>query len=81
VDAGVIGGGRRAPVKWGRGKAKRALLAWNRCDKEEEEEEEERRRNEGKAMTVYLTVTLISLPSLPAPARDVLAMLRCQPAT
>ena len=78
VDTGVVGGGRRAPVKWRRGKAKRASLAWNRCD---DEEEEERRRNDGKATTVFLAVTVISLPSLPAPARDVLATLRHQPAT
>ena len=44
------------------------------CDNKEEEEER-------KAMTVYLSVTLILLPPLPAPARDVLAMLRRRPAT
>ena len=45
------------------------------CDNEEEEEE---RRHE--TMTVYSSVTLILLPPIPAPARDMLAMLRHQPA-
>ena len=29
MDAGVVGGGRMAPVEWGRGKAMRASLAHN----------------------------------------------------
>ena len=63
----------------GEGKGKGASLAWNQCD--DEEEEEERRKNDGEATTVYFAVTVISLPSLPAPARDVLATLRHRPAT
>ena len=46
------------------------------CDDKEEEEEQRR-----ETKTVYLSVTLISLPPLPAPARDVLAMVRRRPAT
>ena len=96
VDAGVVGGGRMAPVEWGRGKAMRASLAQNQyvttrrrrrrndarrwshpiCDDKEEEEEQQR-----ETTTVYSSVTLISLPPLPAPTRDVLATLRRQPAT
>jgi hypothetical protein len=49
------------------------------CDNKEEEEEEEERQHE--TTTVYSSVTLILLSPLPAPARDVLAMLRRLPAT
>ena len=102
VDVGVVGGGRMAPVEWGRGKAMRASLPHNQyvtttrrrrrndnvrqrlcthlshpiCDNEEEEEE-----RQCEMTTVYSPVALISLPPLPAPARDVLATLRHRPAT
>ncbi len=46
------------------------------CDEEEEEEE-----RQCEATTVYSSVTLISLPPLPASARDLLAMLKHWPAT
>ena len=47
------------------------------CDSNKEEEEERQR----KTTTVYSSVTLILLPPLPAPARDVLATLRRRPDT